>query len=138
MKNSKKDSKSVVFNVIIVILVVAFLILLSVIVSTIGRKKRVYDPMSDLRFSLKIGNYYQIYNSVGNYRQRDYSGNKEYEKYEAIADYYSKSLSYFPYKYMNSEKANECLNEMSSLREKMGDLCFAADDIDKIFEEYRQ
>ena len=136
MKIKEEKSELVIKNIITGVLAAAFVVLLVVILVNIGRPRRMSDPMSDLRFSLKQGKYNQIYLSVENCRNRDYKGNSEYRKYEAIADYYFNYMEYLPLKITNPQKADECKEKMATLRKKMGDIAFAADDIDMMFAGY--
>lgn len=123
-------------NIITLVLVATSIVLLGFIMTKIGKTSRSSDPMDDLRYYLKHSSYNDMYICVKNLRRADYKGDKEYKKYEAIADYYINSIRYYTYENMESEKAGECKNVMAEQRRAMEDLEFAADEIDEKFAKY--
>lgn len=136
MKNNKIKSKVMVYNLITIVLAAAFVILLFSLLYSIINGRRMADPMFDVRFWVQRSSYNQLYSSIETYRKRDYEGNKEYKKYEAISDYYINSIKYHMYEQYDSEKARECQEKMSENKGLMKDLDFAADEIDNLFVEY--
>lgn len=136
MERTKKKSNGLgIKEVISIILVAIFVILLIVVVTNIGKTHTVSNPNSTLRFNLKRGQYFEIYNEVHRCRRYDYKGDYEYAKYEAIADYYVAALNYNACAKLGSSKADEYKTVMDEQRNKMQDLVFAADDIDAVLTE---
>lgn len=136
MENTKKKSNGLgIKEVISIILVAIFVILFIVIVANIGKPHIVSNPNSNLRFDLKKGKYFEIYNEVHRCRRYDYKGDSEYAKYEAIADYYVAALNYNAGVKIGDSKADEYKAVMDEQRDKMQDLAFAAADIDAALAE---
>lgn len=136
MKNNKVKSKVMVYNLITIVLATVFVILLCSLLYNILNGRRMADPMFDVRFWVQRSSYNQLYSSVETYKKRDYEGNKEYKKYEAISDYYINSIKYNMYEQYDSKKAKECREKMSEDKALMKDLDFAADEIDNLFTGY--
>lgn len=130
------------------IMVVAAVILLAVICFQIGRGRRISDPVNSMQYSLKQGYYNSISSEIATCRRRGYEGNSEYKKYEAIADYYRESFKKKAFETMAkapasfamsgsncdySVKAAECQAALEEAKSHMGELVFAADEIDMYF-----
>ena len=118
-------------EIIIGILTLVFIILLSVIISTLGKPRKIANPVEDMQFYVKRHNYNDLFFSVRTNKRRGYEGDFEYKKYEAIGDYYENALAYNAWVVSGKkEKIEECVNNMQDARSRMKEIDIAADEID--------
>lgn len=133
MLKNKMNERSVGAKEIITgFLAMAAAILLVIILFSLGKPRNSLNPIDDMQFNLKRGEYHRIFQDVQNFRRRGIKENSESKKYEAIGDYYRYALEYNMHITAGDGKEEICLSKMEEAKEAMKDLDFAASDIDAL------